>query len=358
MPLVSESRLTRLVEETLAAAGLTAAEARAAAEASIFADLRGATTHGIIYIVPRTLESILERKTIPGATARTVKRRGASALVKGGGAVGPVMARDAMRLAIEMAHAQGIGVVNTFNGGPIGLLGYYAQLAAEQGLLGIVMANTAPAAAPHGGTTAVLGTNPFAYAAPAADSRPILFDVATTVASAGKLSQAKRRGTPVPADWLIDRAGNPITVASQAGNGVMLPCGGHKGSGFGILIHLLTGGLSETTVGGDLTHKNPDPDKRGQGALFLAIDPDFFGSRSGFREMVERQIGFVHAAAPFPGQSGPIYPGERGWNELDRRRREGIPIPEEDWNAVTKAILAASLPEALFADIERPAVGV
>jgi ureidoglycolate dehydrogenase (NAD+) len=298
-----------------------------------------------VYIVRRTLESIRQGKTVSGSRPVVTKQGGATALVKGAGVVGPVLGEWAMALAIDKARQQGIGIVNTFNGNAIGMLGYYANLAAEQSVVGIVMANTSPSAAPFGGTSPVLGTNPFAYAAPSQTSRPILFDVATTVASAGKLQKARRRGEILPLDWVIGRDGKPITDPARADEGAMLPCGGHKGSGLAILIHLLTGGLSETTIGGEPTHEHPDPQRRGQGALFMALDPEWFGSREGFASMVERQIGFVHDATPIPGKPAPVYPGERGWHELEARRKSGIPVSEEDWEVVLKAIRASKLPE-------------
>ncbi|SFZ85661.1 ureidoglycolate dehydrogenase (NAD+) [Devosia enhydra] len=346
MPLLTEDRMHRLVAETLVAGGLSPEEARVSADASVFADLRGAATHGIVYIVRRTLESIRDGKTVSGAKMQIVRDGGATALVKGAGVVGPVLGVEAMKLAMERARVSGTGIVNTFNGNPIGLLGYYAHLAAEEGMIGLVMANTAPAAAPHGATSMVLGTNPFAYATPSATSRPILFDIATTVASYGKLQAAKRRGSPLPEDWLIDAEGKPITDPKRADEGAMLPCGGHKGSGLGILIHLLTGGLSGTTVGGEDTHGHPDPEKRGQGALFMAIDPEWFGSRAVFEAMVEAQIGYIHAARPLPGREHALYPGERGWSETDKRQEAGIPVADEDWAVVLKAIRGARLDEA------------
>lgn len=345
MPLISADRMHQLVRESLIAAGLTEEEATVSADASVFADLRGATTHGIVYIVRRTLESIRDGKTVSGSKIETVKDGGATALLKTAGVVGPVMGKEAMSIAIRKAKAQGAGIVNTFNGNPIGLLGYYANLAAEQGIIGLVMANTSPAAAPFGGTSMVLGTNPFAYAAPAADSRPILFDIATTVASYGKVQRAKRRGDQLPDDWLIDKDGKPINDPMRVDEGAFQPCGGHKGSGLSILIHLLTGALSGTTVGGEDTHKHPDAARRGQGALFMALDPEFFASAAVFEELVEKQIGYIHGAAPLPGRTNPIYPGERGWSELDRRTAEGIPVPDEDWGVVLKALRASSLAE-------------
>ncbi len=355
MQTLTEAQMTRLVESVLRAAGLSQAEAAACAAASVFADLRGAATHGLVYIVPRTLESIAAGKTVSGARPTLRKETGAAALMKAAGVPGPVAGREAMLLAVRKAKEQGIGAVNMFNGNPIGLLGYYANLAASEKMIGIVMANTAPAAAPHGATSAVLGTNPFAYAAPSRDSHPVLFDAATTVASAGKLMQVRRQGVPVPAGWLTDAAGNPVTDAAHAKGAVMLPCGGHKGSALAILIHLLTGGLSGTSVGGEETHDNPDPARRGQGALFLAIDPELFGGSAVFETMVERQIGFIHAARPLPGKDHALYPGERGWAELDARRQRGIPVPDEDWKLVVEAVAAAKLPADLVASASAPA---
>lgn len=346
MPLISADRMRQLVRESLLTAGLTDEEATVSADASVFADLRGASTHGIVYIVRRTLESIRDGKTISGSKIVTIKESGATALLKTAGVVGPLMGRDAMALAVRKARAQGAGIINTFNGNPIGLLGYYANLAAEEGMIGLVMANTSPAAAPYGGTSMVLGTNPFAYAAPATDSRPILFDIATTVASYGKVQRAKRRGERLPDDWLIGKDGKPINDPNKVDDGAFQTCGGHKGSGLAILIHLLTGALSGTTVGGEDTHKHPDPERRGQGAMFMALDPEFFSSRAVFEELVEKQIGFIHGADPLPGRTHPIYPGERGWSELDKRTAEGIPVPDEDWDVVLKALRASSLSEA------------
>lgn len=353
MPVLSPDRMHLLVSQTLESAGLTPQEARACADASVFADLRGASTHGIVYILRRTLESIRDGKTRSGAVIEIVREAGATALVKTAGIVGPLMGQQAMGLAIDKARGSGAGIVNTFNGNPIGLLGYYANLAAEAGMIGLVMANTSPSAAPWGGTSMVLGTNPFAYAAPARNSRPVLFDVATTVASYGKLQQAKRRGERLPDDWLIGPDGKPINDPTRADEGAMQTCGGHKGSGLAILIHLLTGALSGTTVGGEDTHNHPDPARRGQGALFIALDPDFFAGAEVFRDLTERQIDFIHAADPMPGRAHPIYPGERGWGELDRRTGQGIPVPAEDWAVVLKALRASGLDEAaLLAGID------
>lgn len=344
MPTFSPERLQSFVQATLRAAGLDADEASQCADAALFADLRGADTHGIMYMVPRTLDSMRQGRTVPGAQPVIVRQTAASALVRGNGTAGPVFGRFAMDLAIEKARQEGIGAVNAYNGNPLGMLGYYPALAVSHQMIGLVMANTPPSAAPWGSTSRVFGTNPLAYAAPAGAGLPILFDIATTAAAAGKVQRAKRRGELLPEGWVIDDKGGSIRDPGAVESGAMLPFGGHKGSGLALLVHLLTGALAGTTVGGEPTHTHPDPERRGQSSFYLAIDPEHFGSRDAFLDGVDRQIGFIHDAQPLPGVERPLPPGERGWNEAERRRDTGIAIADEDWNAILASMRKAHLP--------------
>src|SRR5262249_19102275 len=127
VPTLTETRMHQLVRDSLMTAGLTLEEATACADASVFSDLRGATTHAIDYTHRRTLESMREGKTASGSRPVVVRDGDASALASGAGVAGPVLAIWAMKLAMEKARNHGIGFVNTFNGNGIGLLGYYAN---------------------------------------------------------------------------------------------------------------------------------------------------------------------------------------------------------------------------------------
>jgi LDH2 family malate/lactate/ureidoglycolate dehydrogenase len=346
MPTLTPDELRGLVETTLLAAGLTGEEADICADVALFADLRGTDTHGVMYIVPRTLGSVREGNTVPGAQMEIVRDSGAAALVKGNGLAGPVLGRRAMELAIDRAEQHGVGVVNTYNGNPLGCLGYFPSLAAARGKFGLTMANTAPSVAPHGSRSRVFGTNPFAYAAPAGKEDPIIFDAASSIAAAGKLQQARRRDESLPPDWVIDAEGQPITDPRRANEGASVAFGGHKGSAIALLVHILTGGLAGTTVGGEDTHNHQDSALRGQSALFLALDPAFFGGDERFRSLMDRQVQNVRAAEPLPGLERVRLPGERGFAEAERRRRDGIPIPDADWESLRTAIRDAGLAEA------------
>ena len=51
-----------------------------------------------------------------------------------------------------------------------GMLSYYAEMAAAQGLVSMIASNASPWVAPHGATEGRLGTNPICFGFPSADA--------------------------------------------------------------------------------------------------------------------------------------------------------------------------------------------
>jgi ureidoglycolate dehydrogenase (NAD+) len=334
--LMTEARLRGLVEGTLRAVGLSAADASTCADAIAFANLRGTDTHGIGRVLPEMLDGLRRGALRPGATVVTERDRGSIAVLRGNGTAGPVVARHAMDLAIEKALAHGVGVVSTYNCNHFGAGSYYVNRALSHDLFALLMANGQPNVAPWGGRAKAFGTNPIAYALPADEEPPIIFDAGTRASSGDGVARALRLGEPIPDDWAIDADGNPTTLPDQIA--ALLPFGGPKGYGIALLPGILTGALAGSTAACEPTHTHPDPRVRGQSFLFLALDPDFFSSRQAFKALVDRQIRAIHASPPRPGFSEVLVPGERAWREMERRRRDGIPIRREAWARVLAAM--------------------
>jgi ureidoglycolate dehydrogenase (NAD+) len=334
---ITEEQLLGFCRATLEHAGLRADHATTCAEAIVFANLRGTDTHGVRRVLPELLASIRRGAIVPGASALSLRDRGPVAVLKGNGLPGPVIARQAMELALAKAEEHGVGVVSTFNCSHFGAGSYYVNLGLRRDLFALVMANGQPNVAPHGGRTKAFGTNPIAYALPADQEQPIIFDAGTRASSGNQTNDAP--GAP---DWAIDAAGNPTSDASRIA--ALLPFGGAKGYGIAILPGILTGALAGSTAGCDPTHTNPDPAVRGQSFLFLALDPDLFSSRATFKQLVDRQIQAIHASPPRPGFTEVLVPGERAWRMMARRRREGIPLARADWRQVLAALEQSGLP--------------
>ena len=106
---------------------------------------------------------------------------------------------------------------------------------------------------PWGGLDMLLSTNPIAAAIPAGDEKPIVLDMATTVAAYGKVKTKALRGETMPEGWMIDREGKPLTDPKRAEEGMLLPLGGmeagYKGYGLAMIIGLLAGTLGGAAMG-------------------------------------------------------------------------------------------------------------
>jgi LDH2 family malate/lactate/ureidoglycolate dehydrogenase len=245
------------------------------------------------------------------------------------------MALEAADLVAGKACRSGIGAATVRNCGDVARLEPYAERIAERGLIGLVMANDAGSGqvvAPHGGVQPLLSTNPFAAGIPRPGKRPIVFDMATSQIALGAVRAAARRRVSVPADTLVGLDGRPIEAPEALFSGLasLLPLGGlafgFKGTALGLLIEVLTGGLSGDGLSGDA------PDRHGRNAVFLlALDPGAFGDPETFHRRIEAFLDRVRASRPRSAAAPVRIPGEHGekpgpgahvqildalWNEL------------------------------------------
>jgi LDH2 family malate/lactate/ureidoglycolate dehydrogenase len=340
-------RVQALCEAVFGRLELSEREVADCTRAIMFATLRGLDSHGIVSILPGIAASVKRGQTRPRAEIVTLAESSVTACYKGNRAAGPVIASHAMRAAIERAREHGVGAVTAVHCAHFGAASAYAAMALPESMLGLVMCNAGPHVAPFGGAGRLHGTNPIAYAAPGGEMPPIVLDIATSMVASGQLAKAARRGQTIPLGWAVDEAGRPTTDPSAALKGALLPFGGHNGYGMGILIDLLTGALAGSTLGLSVQQGNPDPDVGGQAFFFLALDPRFFSSREAFVERVDRLWRDAKSIKPAKGLAAVLLPGELEWREEQRRRREGIPMPEEDWSALLANLERSDLPRDL-----------
>ena len=181
----------KLVTEILMKLGTQENQADIVAQATVDADLKGFTSHGIGRF-SQYIKGLENGNINLEGDIDIEKETEAMALINGNSLFGQYVARKAMDLAIEKAKKVGIGAVGTHNGNHFGVTGYYSDLASREGCVGIVIANTEPAIAPFGGKKPMIGTNPIAIGVPNDDTY-IALDMATSVAARGKLLEAKRK---------------------------------------------------------------------------------------------------------------------------------------------------------------------
>ena len=346
MPVMPADRAQGLCEAVFQRLGLSERETTDCTRAIMFATLRGLDSHGFISILPGIALSVQRGQTQPSAEVITLAESPVTACYKGNRAAGPVIASHAMRAALSRAREHGVGVVTAVHCAHFGAASAYAAMALPESMFGLVMCNAGPHVAPFGGAGRLHGTNPIAYAAPGSEM-PIVLDVATSMVAAGQLAKAARRDQTIPLGWAVDENGKGTTDPAAGLKGALLPFGGHKGYGIAVLVDLLTGALSGSTLGLTVQQGNPDPDVGGQAFFFLAIDPGFFGGREVFAERVDQLIRDAKSVKPAEGFSEVLLPGELEWREERRRRQEGIPLYDGDWSSLVKSLDTAGLPRDL-----------
>ena len=127
---------------------------------------------------------------------------------------------------------------------------------------------------PFGGRAPTLGTNPHSWAFPtqAAIGFPIVVDWATSTVAMGRVQQLKRENKPLPLNCAVDAEGIPTTDPNKAV--ALLPFGGHKGYGLGLIDELYA-----AFIGGSLpqirgTSRGDTDEKRCSTFFFQVIHPD------------------------------------------------------------------------------------
>lgn len=309
-----------LLTEILTKLGLEKENAEIVAEATLDADLKGFTSHGIGRF-PQYINAI-KRKNINVEGKIDIERETDSiALINGNGLFGQVVAYKAMKLAIEKAKKTGIGAVGTHNANHFGVTGFYSDLAIRENVIGVVTANTDPAVAPLGGKIPLIGTNPIAIGIPANETY-ISVDMATSASARGKLLEAKRKGEQIPGDVALDADGNPTTDPSKALEGSILPFGAHKGYGLAFMIELITGPLVNAAYGSKVEGTADYEKKCTKGDFFLAIDPSKFVGLSKFKDETEEFVTEVR------NSGDTLVPGDLEVKKIDENEKNGITIDE------------------------------
>ncbi|HJS84727.1 MAG TPA: Ldh family oxidoreductase [Acetobacteraceae bacterium] len=321
------------IKAILSAWGMPEENAEPTSEILAWADLHGVDSHGIS-MLPGYDRLRRNGRVRMDAHPEIVRETPVSALVDGGGGLGHVPARFAMRTAIAKAKQAGMAAVAVRNSAHFGACGFYTLMAAEAGLIGMACTSASGIqVAPTFGRQARLGTDPWSFAAPSADGAPFLLDMATTTVAAGRIRNKANESQPCPPGWVLTREGLPSTdplEASQKG-GFLTSLGGspenssYKGYGLAVMVNILSSCLSGATLITDPMHtrKPQGPDI---GHFLMAIDPGLFRDLAEFQADVARFLADLRATTPIDPARTVMVAGDPQRRSAARRMAEGIPV--------------------------------
>lgn len=236
--------LHRFATEVLMDTGMPGEHAGWTADGLVWADAHGLPAHGVATKLVQCVERIRAGGTIADPRIRVLADRPAHQLLDVGHAWGQVAGTRAMLRAVEMAEGQGLAAVSVRNATSAAAMGYFADLAADRGLVGLAVTNGPALIAAPGGRRRVVGNQGHALAAPGKGDERILYDTATTTMSTGEMDGYHERGERLPDGVLRDADGEPTTDPAQWTTGLLEPIGGHRGFGLSLALEVLTGVLA------------------------------------------------------------------------------------------------------------------
>ncbi len=316
---------------------LIAREPLARFSAALFeADLRGVYSHGAVRLQPKYLQELASGKIKPSPAISVAREGPGFAVVDGDGGMGQLVSRAAMGLAIEKARSTAVGAVTARHSRHYGAAAFWSMLAADQGMIGFTCSNGPGVnTAPYGGIEPSQGNLPLSWAVPAGREFPIMLDMATGVVAFGKIAMAQIRNESIPLGWAIDEAGNDVTDPAKAA--AVLPAGGPKGYGLGVILDSLAGSLS----GGmpsivRMDESTDDQSANASNHFFLAIDVSKFISIDEFKKTVDSHVRLLRGIRPRKGVDRVYAPGEIEWLTKEQRLAEGIPFRSEELAVLEK----------------------
>ncbi len=349
MPVLSLKQAETLCMKMLQATGLNRADSGALLDSMMVPSLRGHDSHGIKLVMQMANRYLSNPKAAIDQPAIVSDSEATAVwdLKFGNGAV--LSAIRATEAAIAKAEKCGISTIALRNVVGLASIGYFTELIVKKDMICMMFTQSSnPVAPPWGGSTRVLGTSPIAVGIPAKNEKPILIDMATTAIASRALGpliqQVISKGEQLPPGLILDDDGMPTTdptkYQSQGTAGSMANMSNNaKGYGVQLLAEILGGVLTGGDPHGDMAAGR----RLTNGSTILAINVAFFTDLDTFKERVDERIRFIKGGKKAKGFDEILLPGERGFKVEEKRRKEGIPFTDADWQSFIKTALQMNI---------------
>jgi ureidoglycolate dehydrogenase (NAD+) len=323
---VGHDELGRFIRDALVAKGARREDAAAVADGLVWANLRGVDGHGVSRL-PSYLKMIERGDIDIHASPQVVQDSAATFVLDSRHGFGPVAMMQAIGMAAERAPTAGVcfGLVRETT--HTGAIGRYAQWLAQRGCAAMIIGAGPAFVAYHGARVRSLGTSPIAIAVPSGNG-PIVLDMATSTVSNGAIMQARAAGRPLPPNAVLTADGEPTTDPKRAD--ILLPLGGPKGSGLGLMFEMLASVLAAAPLQAPAL----GPQKRRtllQNSAILAVDVKTFRPLADFAADADTLAAVLKALPRQQGFDEILLPGERAARTEVARRAAGIPIAPKHW---------------------------
>lgn len=349
-PFVPWETMDAFLTDAFAGYGVPREDAKICADVLLEADRRGIESHGCNRFKPIYIDRIVKGTLLPVTETEILKETPTTVVMDAHDGMGMVASHRMMEILIEKAGRYGMAGGAIKNSTHYGIAGYWTDMAAKAGMVGITGTNARPSIAPTFGVENMLGTNPLTISLPTDEEFPFCIDCATSIVQRGRIEYYAREGRQTPAGAVVSETGGTMTDSREIlkalveGTAALAPLGGigeetagYKGYGYAAAVEILSSALAGGAFMKALSGVSPEgkPQMYQLGHFFFVVDPDAFAGRDVFRKTAGEICRELRASKKAPGCDRIYTAGEKEYLTWQYRKDKGVPVGE----SVQKEIL-------------------
>ncbi|MDO4735001.1 MAG: Ldh family oxidoreductase [Lachnospiraceae bacterium] len=351
-PYVPWDMIGPFMVDVFKAYGVPEEDAKICADVLMESDRRGIESHGCNRFKPIYLDRIDKGTLLPKTEIEILKETPTTVVMDAHDGMGMVASHKMMEMLIEKAKTYGMAGGAIRNSTHYGIAGYWTNMAAKEGMVGITGTNARPSIAPTFGVENMMGTNPLTFSLPTDEEFPFCIDCATSIVQRGKIEYYARSGKDTPAGMVVAHDGSTVTNSNEIlkmlvdGTAALAPLGGgpgdemcgYKGYGYAAVVEILSAALSGGQFMKALTGVSEDgsPQMYHLGHFFFVVDPDAFMGKETFKKIAGDICRALRASEKAPGYDRIYTAGEKEYLAWLDRKDKGVPVGE----AVQKELVA------------------
>ena len=291
-------------------------DAKICADVLLESDRRGIESHGCNRFKPIYIDRIINGTLLPVTNIEIIKETPTTVVMDAHDGMGMVASHAMMEKLIKKAKEYGMAGGAIKNSTHYGIAGYWSDMAAKEGLIGITGTNARPSIAPTFGVENMLGTNPLTFSLPTDEDFNFCLDCATSIVQRGKIEYYARIGKDTPAGMVVThdngtvKDSNEILKMLVKGSAALAPLGGgpsddmagYKGYGYATVVEILSAALA----GGQFMKQLSGVDEQGNpqmyhlGHFFFVVDPEAFMGLETFKKTAGEICRQLRASAKAP----------------------------------------------------------
>ncbi|MBQ9036680.1 MAG: Ldh family oxidoreductase [Erysipelotrichaceae bacterium] len=351
-PYVPWEMMGNFMIDVFKAYGVPEEDAKVCADVLLESDRRGIESHGSNRFKPIYIDRIINGTLLPKTEIEIIKETPTTVVMDAHDGMGMVASKKMMEMLIEKAKKCGMAGGAIKNSTHYGIAGYWTDMAANEGLIGVTGTNARPSIAPTFGVENMLGTNPLTFSMPTDEDFNFCLDCATSIVQRGRIEYYARSGKDTPAGMVVTHEGKPITDSKEIlkmltkGTAALTPLGGgpgdemagYKGYGYATVVEILSSALAGGEFMKSLSGVSPEGKTQmfNLGHFFFVVDPEAFMGLETFKKTAGEICRALRASTKAPGYDRIYTAGEKEYLVWQERKDKGVPVGE----AVQKEMIA------------------